>query len=461
VVTTGGAPVVPFVVAVGIVDDGARAADAVGVLLDVLDGEDVFRQGEVFERPGDHHDPLPGGEGIPQRVAVLGAPHGDDQLVHLGGDRPHHGVVPVVEGLKAPQEHPPLRAMAHRPRLPPLRGSYGLPELRLHAADDLLRRGRPPVLADLKEHVPVQGDGEDPVVAGTELHGLQVPGEALQHGLGHLERPPQEEALLAVLDPQFRLHGHLARSCRDASLADTLPRLQLIPWGEGQAVGEWTRRELAKRIEQTRLGPAVTRADVEKLCEEARNYGFYGVCVNPCHVARAKALLQDSEVRIITVVGFPHGANAAEVKAAEAEQAIRDGADELDMVLRIGALKERDFAVLLEELEAVRNEIRKSPRPITLKAILETALLTDDEKVAACILTRAAGADFVKTSTGFGPGGATLEDVRLLKRTVGDGMGVKAAGGIRDYETAVAMLEAGADRIGTSSGVQILEGAPD
>lgn len=226
-------------------------------------------------------------------------------------------------------------------------------------------------------------------------------------------------------------------------------------------MGEWTRRELAKRIEQTRLGPAVTRADVEKLCEEARNYGFYGVCVNPCHVARAKALLQDSEVRIITVVGFPHGANAAEVKAAEAEQAIRDGADELDMVLRIGALKERDFAVLLEELEAVRNEIRKSPRPITLKAILETALLTDDEKVAACILTRAAGADFVKTSTGFGPGGATLEDVRLLKRTVGDGMGVKAAGGIRDYETAVAMLEAGADRIGTSSGVQILEGAPD
>lgn len=226
-------------------------------------------------------------------------------------------------------------------------------------------------------------------------------------------------------------------------------------------MGGWSRRELAKRIEHTKLGPAVTRADVEKLCEEARNYGFYGVCVNPCHVARAKSLLQEAGVRIITVVGFPHGANAAAVKAAEAEQAIRDGADELDMVLRIGALKERDFAVLLEELEAVRDEIRKSPRPITLKAILETALLTDDEKVAACILAKAAGADFVKTSTGFGPGGATLEDVRLLKRTVGDGMGVKAAGGIRDYETAVAMLEAGADRIGTSSGVQILEGAPD
>lgn len=226
-------------------------------------------------------------------------------------------------------------------------------------------------------------------------------------------------------------------------------------------MGEWSRRELAKRIEHTRLGPAVTRAEVERLCEEARNYGFYGVCVNPCHVAEAKSLLQDSEVRIITVVGFPHGANAVEVKAAEAEQAIRDGADELDMVIRVSALKERDYSVILEELEAVRDEIRKSPRPITLKAILETALLTDDEKVAACILARAAGADFVKTSTGFGPGGASLEDVRLLKRTVGDGMGVKAAGGIRDYETAVAMLEAGADRIGTSSGVQILEGAPD
>ena len=222
-----------------------------------------------------------------------------------------------------------------------------------------------------------------------------------------------------------------------------------------------TRRELAKRIEHTKLGPDVTRRDVETLCEEATTYGFYAVCVNPCHVALAKSLLKDTEIRVVTVVGFPQGTSTPVVKAAEAEQAIRDGADELDVVVRVSALKERDYAVILGELEAVRDEIQKSPRPITLKVILETALLTDEEKVAGCILAKAAGADFVKTSTGFGPGGATPEDVRLLKQTVGEEMGVKAAGGIRDYEAAAAMIEAGADRIGTSSGVQIFEGAPE
>ena len=222
-----------------------------------------------------------------------------------------------------------------------------------------------------------------------------------------------------------------------------------------------TRRELAKRIEHTKLGPDVTRRDVETLCEEATTYGFYAVCVNPCHVALAKSLLKDTEIRVVTVVGFPQGTSTPVVKAAEAEQAIRDGADELDVVVRVSALKERDYVVILEELEAVRDEIQKSPRPITLKVILETALLTDEEKVAGCILAKAAGADFVKTSTGFGPGGATPEDVRLLKQTVGEEMGVKAAGGIRDYGAAAVMIEAGADRIGTSSGVQIFEGAPE
>lgn len=222
-----------------------------------------------------------------------------------------------------------------------------------------------------------------------------------------------------------------------------------------------SRRELARYIEHTKLGAAVGRTDVEKLCEEARDYGFYGVCVNPCHVAWAKSLLKDTDVKVITVIGFPHGTSTPVVKAAEAEQAIRDGADELDLVIRVGALKERDYPVILEELEAVRAEIAKSPRPIALKVILETAFLTEEEKVAGCILAKAAGADFVKTSTGFGPGGATQEDVRLLKQTVGEGMGVKAAGGIRDYETARAMIEAGADRLGTSAGVQIFEGAPE
>jgi deoxyribose-phosphate aldolase len=223
--------------------------------------------------------------------------------------------------------------------------------------------------------------------------------------------------------------------------------------------------ELAQRIEHTALGPDVPQERVRALCEEAIQHGFYGVCVNPCHVALAKAVLKEKDaaarIKVVTVVGFPHGTSVAAVKAFEAERAIRDGADELDMVIHVAALKERDYHHVLEEILAVREETQKSPRPIALKVILETALLDDEQKVAGCILAKAAGADFVKTSTGFGPGGATVEDVKLLKQAVGEGMGVKAAGGIRDYETAAAMIEAGADRIGTSSGVQILEGASE
>ncbi len=225
------------------------------------------------------------------------------------------------------------------------------------------------------------------------------------------------------------------------------------------------RAELANRIEHTALGPDISQERVRALCEEAIQYGFYGICVNPCHVALAKAILKEKDavarIKVVTVVGFPHGTSVAAVKAFEAERAIRDGADELDMVIRVAALKERDYHRVLEEILAVREETQKSPRPITLKVILETALLNDEQKIAGCILAKAAGADFVKTSTGFGPGGATIEDVKLLKQAVGQGMGVKAAGGIRDYKTAVAMIEAGADRIGTSSGVQILEDAPE
>jgi deoxyribose-phosphate aldolase len=220
------------------------------------------------------------------------------------------------------------------------------------------------------------------------------------------------------------------------------------------------RAELVTRIEHTNLGPDVSRAEIEELCQDALTYGFYGVCVSPTRVALAQSLLGDSPVKLVTVIGFPHGTHTAAVKAEEAGQAIRDGADELDMVIQIAALKERDYGTVLEEMLAVREETEKSPRPILIKVILETALLTDDEKVAGCILAKAAGVDFVKTSTGFGPGGATVEDVQLLHGVVGPEMGIKAAGGIRDYETAVAMLEAGATRIGTSSGVQILAGAP-
>ncbi len=221
------------------------------------------------------------------------------------------------------------------------------------------------------------------------------------------------------------------------------------------------RAELAKLIDHTALGPAVTPERVKELCAEAVRYDFFAVCVNPCHVALAKRELRDTAVKVATVIGFPHGATLPEVKAFEARAAVDAGADELDMVINVAALQQKDYRAVHEEIAAVREAVAKAPRRILLKVILETALLDESGKVAGAIIAQAAGADFVKTSTGFGPGGATVEDVKLLRSTVGPGMGVKAAGGIRDYETAIAMVAAGANRIGTSSGVAIIQGAPE
>ncbi|MGY4707416.1 deoxyribose-phosphate aldolase [Candidatus Bipolaricaulota sp. J31] len=219
--------------------------------------------------------------------------------------------------------------------------------------------------------------------------------------------------------------------------------------------------EIARYIDHTVLGPATSTEDVRRVCEEAKAYGFYAVCIPPTYVALAKELLRDTGVRVCTVAGFPHGQHVPEVKAFEAKTAVDDGADEVDMVVNVAALKAGDYAAVLRDIRTVREEIDKAPRRVVLKVILECALLSDEEKVAGAILAKAAGADFVKTSTGFGPGGATVEDVALLRRAVGEGMGIKAAGGIRDYETAVRMIEAGATRIGASRGVQIVQGAPD
>ena len=219
--------------------------------------------------------------------------------------------------------------------------------------------------------------------------------------------------------------------------------------------------ELAKLIDHTVLGPATGRADVERVCEEAKRYGFATVCIPPTYVRLAARLLRDSGIKVCTVAGFPHGQHTPETKAFEAKAAVDAGADEVDMVINVAALIAGDYSYVLSDIRAVREAIDKAPRPIVLKVILECALLSDDKKEAGAILAKAAGADFVKTSTGFGPGGATPEDVALLRRTVGDSMGVKAAGGIRDYETALAMIQAGANRIGASKGVQILEGAPE
>lgn len=218
-----------------------------------------------------------------------------------------------------------------------------------------------------------------------------------------------------------------------------------------------TKNELAKRIDHTLLGPTATREGVKKLCEEAVQYDVASVCVNPCHAALAKSHLGDSDVLLCVVVGFPHGMSAPETKAYEAQKAIAAGADELDMVINVAALKEGDFSWAEDDIRGVCSAAEKAPRQVSVKVILEMALLTEEEKVAGAILTKSAGAQFVKTSTGFASGGATLEDVALLRKTVGDKMGVKAAGGIRDAATAQAMIDAGASRIGASRTVEILD----
>jgi deoxyribose-phosphate aldolase len=227
---------------------------------------------------------------------------------------------------------------------------------------------------------------------------------------------------------------------------------------ENEEGGNMDRAELAKHIDHTLLGPTAAREAVKTLCEEAERFGTASVCVNPCHVEQVHDLLKDSDVKTCAVIGFPHGMSTPETKAFEAQKAIAVGADELDMVINVAALKEGDYPTVSEDIRGVCVAAEKAPHPVCVKVILEMALLTQEEKVAGATLAKAAGADYVKTSTGFGPSGATVEDVALLRTTVGDAMGVKAAGGIRDAATALAMIEAGADRIGASQTGAILDG---
>jgi len=215
--------------------------------------------------------------------------------------------------------------------------------------------------------------------------------------------------------------------------------------------------EVAKLIEHTLLRPEATRQDIEVLCRQALDFQFVNVCINPTWVTLAAHLLNGSGVGTCAVVGFPLGATTPDVKACEARRAIADGAREIDMVINIGALKSGERDIVLRDIEGVTASCREG-RAIS-KVIIEAALLTDDEKAAACTLAKAAGADFVKTSTGFGPGGATVADVRLMRRVVGPAMGIKAAGGIRDLAALEAMVAAGATRIGTSAGVRIVQEA--
>ncbi len=222
------------------------------------------------------------------------------------------------------------------------------------------------------------------------------------------------------------------------------------------------RKELASLIDHTALGPAISITRVKSLCKEASKYGFYAVCVNPYYVRLVSGELKDTQVKICTVIGFPHGAHSPQAKLFEAKQAVDDGADELDMVINIAALKEGDYKTVLEEIRSIREETKKKgTKETVLKVILENTLLEEEEKVSGCILAKAAGADFVKTATGFGPGGATAQDVKLMRQAVGPKMGIKAAGGIKTYQDCIELIEAGANRIGASSSVDILKGAPD
>jgi deoxyribose-phosphate aldolase len=214
---------------------------------------------------------------------------------------------------------------------------------------------------------------------------------------------------------------------------------------------------VAHMIDHTLLKADASQEQIAQLCYEARKYGFAAVCVNPANVKLAAQLLKGSQIAIAAVVGFPLGATSPEVKSYEAQQAIEDGATEIDMVINVGALKSKDYELVERDIATVTRTCHNN-RAIC-KVIIEAALLTDEEKVKACQLAKAAGADYVKTSTGFGPGGATVEDVALMRRVVGPEMGIKAAGGIRTLEAVQQMVKAGATRIGASAGVKIVQEA--
>lgn len=209
-------------------------------------------------------------------------------------------------------------------------------------------------------------------------------------------------------------------------------------------------------IDHTILKPEATEAAVQKIIDEAKEYNFFSVCINPCWVAFASEQLADTDVAVCTVIGFPLGANTPEVKAYEATDAIKNGANEVDMVINIGALKSQQYDYVRQDIQGVVDAAKGKA---LVKVIIETALLTDEEKVKACELAKEAGADFVKTSTGFSTGGAKVADIRLMRETVGPDMGVKASGGVHNAEEALAMIEAGATRIGASTGVAIVSGA--
>jgi deoxyribose-phosphate aldolase len=224
-----------------------------------------------------------------------------------------------------------------------------------------------------------------------------------------------------------------------------------LAWGQSAAATT----DVAQYIDHTLLKPETTRVEIEKLCREARTFSFASVCINPTWVKECAFALYGSPVKVCTVVGFPLGANLADVKAYETRRAIFDGATEIDMVINVGALKSGDNEIVKRDISSVVEAAHDACAIV--KVIIETSLLTDEEKVRACLLAKEAGADFVKTSTGFNKGGATVADIELMRRTVGSDVGVKAAGGVKDLASAREMIAAGATRIGASAGVKIVQ----
>lgn len=212
--------------------------------------------------------------------------------------------------------------------------------------------------------------------------------------------------------------------------------------------------DIAKYIDHTNVKPTATEKDIKKLCWEAKKYHFHSVCVTPTYIRLAKKFLADSDIKLIAVIGFPHGSETTATKVSATKEAIKNGAEEIDMVINIGLMKNKKYQLVKKDMQAVKKAAGRH----NVKVILETGYLTKQEIKKACQLAKQANLDFVKTCTGFGPGQATVADIKLMRRVIGLKMGVKASGGIRDYQTAIKMIKAGANRIGTSAGVEIIKG---
>ena len=270
------------------------------------------------------------------------------------------------------------------------------------------------------------------------------------------------QVLIALREEQDRQVGEAPEQASQLSAQNYVDRVAPVVNAGADRIASTlgvapTDGQLGHLIDHTILKPDATHDEIAQLCYEARKFQFASVCVNPSNVKLCAQLLEGSGVPVCTVVGFPLGANPTDVKVFETQQAIREGATEVDMVINVGALKSRDYELVEQDIASIARACHAGNA--ILKVIIEAALLTDEEKVIACQLAKVAGADFVKTSTGFGPGGAQVEDVALMRKVVGPSIGVKAAGGIRTFEEAQRMIAAGASRIGASASVKIVQGS--